>query len=259
MNRSTTRGQTQRFQKQPVMPRQPPQPSIRSAQTFNQPPPVHHQSKYNQNQNQNQNQYYETDDSDPSQLKKSAMTIQQAITLITLRLGSIETKLMNPNFVKSTEYDGSNFDDTEKEQIFERLNSLETKVFNSSSLILQPQQDYKQQIEMLTQTVMQFKNSIMAITKENKELKTSLSSLKQEMTYMKDNLEQINKTSQENQNKLFEMMLKSASLGCDGGEIFRVNGDDENEENQEQEQNSIDVLPTTEISLSNGSTEINFE
>ena len=75
-----------------------PQPSIRSSQAFA-PQPTREQTQYQQmnakKQLQQQQKDYQEENDKLSQGGTTKITVAQAITLITLRLGSIETKLMN--------------------------------------------------------------------------------------------------------------------------------------------------------------------
>lgn len=205
MNRGRGQGanSNSRYQKQqPIVAK--PQPSIKSSQVFNE-----------ESQTQQQQQ---------QQSAKPSMTIQQAITLITLRLGSIETKLANhpelysgSNLGFGTDSESPSLEFEEKEQIFERLNALESK---TSSAV-----DYKQCIDTLTQTIIQIKNSNTAILKENKELKLATNNLKQELNTTKELLENIKKTTSSNEMKILELVLAQKSQIDD--DVLETNEGDE--------------------------------
>jgi hypothetical protein len=212
MNRTTTRGQNARYQKQPVITKSP-QTSIRSSQAFNN----QSQMQASQPNYRTQQPQYEEENVSEQVPKKSPMTIQKAITLITLRLGAIETKLLNnPSLTSSSEYLGESLDDQDKEHIFERLNALETKTFNSNSI------DYKQSIDMLTQSIAQLRTTNAAILKENKELKNSINNFKNELFSLKSNTQSMQQSISENKMKILELSL----LGQSENE-FNLN--DENE------------------------------
>lgn len=84
-----------------------PQPSIKSSQVFA-PQPTREQTQYQQMNSKKQLQQqqmknYQQDYNEEYSEKQNVtgitkMTIAQAITLITLRLGSVETKLINSDF-----------------------------------------------------------------------------------------------------------------------------------------------------------------
>lgn len=220
MNRTTTRGQTARYQKQPVMPKQPPQTSIRSAQAFN-----HQQMQPSRTQ-------YEEEDLSEQVQKKSPMTIQKAITLITLRLGAIETKLLNnPSMGSNQEYLGESLGDEDRDQIFERLNTLETKIFNSNSV------DYKQSIELLTQSIAQLRSTHSAILKENKELKNSISNLKNELLSLKSNSQSMQQSITEHHMKILELSL----LGQSENDVELDNEIDYSENTVEETENETEL------------------
>lgn len=217
MNRSTTRGQTARYQKQPVMPRGPPQPSIRSSHAFNQPPPPP-QLNY-RTQQQQQQQQYEDGLVEQSTSAKPPMSIKTAITLLSMRMSRAEQKLLDlPALLSSnSDYSGESLGDGDKEHIFERLNALETKTFNSNSI------DYKQSIDMLTQAIAQIRNSNSAILKENKELKNSFANFKQELSGLKDNLSSLNQGITQYQMKLLELEISLAGQPNDYENEFEEN------------------------------------
>ena len=77
------------------------------------------------------------------------MTIAQAITLITLRLGSVETKL-NREF----NHNVNNIDEETLVNVSNRLDSLESKINLSSST------DYKQQIDNLKSEIEDLKSRL---------------------------------------------------------------------------------------------------
>jgi hypothetical protein len=144
------------------------------------------------------------------------MTIAQAITLITLRLGSVETKLMNSDFGSNV---NNHIDEETLVNVSNRLDSLESKINLSSS------SDYKQQIDHLTQAIIQSKNFSNTLMKENKELKTQFTNLKKEMTDVKQLIENVKNIAMSNENKIFQMLNVSSEFQLD--ENFNL--EDENE------------------------------
>jgi len=198
-----------------------PQPSIRSSQAFA-PQPTREQTQYQQmnakKQLQQQQKDYQEENDKLSQGGTTKITVAQAITLITLRLGSIETKLMNGEFglVSNT---NENIDSETLINVSNRLDALESKINSSSS------SDYKQQIDSLTQAFIQSKNFSNTLMKENKELKTQLANLKKEMTDVKQLIENVKNLATSNENKIFQMLNVSTDFQLD--ENF--NSDEQNE------------------------------
>lgn len=207
--------------------RPPPQPSIRSAQAFA-PQPQREQTQYQQmnakkqlQQQQLQQQqmrnyqpeYQESDGKEQSSGGLTKMTVAQAITLITLRLGSIETKIMNGEFGQSS----SSMDEESLSTIFNRLDSLEAKLNLSSST------DYKQQIDHLTQALIQSKNISNTLMKENKDLKTQMTNLRKEMTDIKELIENVKNHSISNENKIFQLLNVPCDFQIEEGEVMNEN------------------------------------
>ena len=121
----------------------------------------------------------------------SKMTIPQAITLITLRLGAIESKLLNMN------EDGnpicgnmqSEIDPSLFKSIITRLENLEKRAGAMSDLNI-----LKQNYENIKQLVSQLKTTTLTLVKENNSLKTQIEDIKNELTEtqtMLTNLHQI--------------------------------------------------------------------
>jgi hypothetical protein len=193
-NRSVQAAQRRRAAptNEPSMPGRGPQPSINSAQMFanqarpgsgpNIPPGrIAGQQAIKQNQGQQNDKLSSV----------SKMTISQAITLITLRLGAVESKLMHPSMesgVTDPEFFQSimtRLDDLEKD------NSSNTGSSNSGADVTL----LTQQMELLKQSVMQIKNTTLTLAKENVSLKSQIENLKKELTTLQNvstfNTEQI--------------------------------------------------------------------
>jgi hypothetical protein len=150
----------------------------------------------------------------------SKMTIAQAITLITLRLGAIETKIIQiehePQLsghglsVEGLSIEGQDnmvlIDKTVIQSITSRLESLEKRssgsVSNSNSgpevALL------KQNFEMVKQAIVQTKGVVTTISKENKELKTQVDSLKNDLTETKELLAALQNLTMDNSQKLLD-------------------------------------------------------
>ena len=225
MNRrtATTAGRQQQQQQQRT-----PQTSIKSSQAFaNQP--TREQTQYQQMNSKKQLQQQQLQQLQQSQQSQQSqqmrnypheyqeeytekdnvrnitkMTVAQAITLITLRLGSIETKLMNDTTTGDKNIDGESLIN-----VSNRLDSLETKINLSSS------SDYKQQIDHLTQAIIQSRNMSNSFVKENKELKTQLATLKKEMSDTREIIEMVRNIAVSNENKIFQILNISNDFQMD--------------------------------------------
>ena len=215
-----------------------PQTSIKSSQVFSSQP-TREQTQYQQmnakkqlqQQQLQQMKNYQQDYNEEHIEKQNVsgvtkMTIAQAITLITLRLGSVETKL-NREF----NHNVNNIDEETLVNVSNRLDSLESKINLSSST------DYKQQIDNLTQAIIQSKNFSNTLMKENKELKTQLATLKKEMTDVKQLIENVKNMAMSNETKIFQMLNVSTDFQLD--ENFNLD-----------EQNEVIIDNETEFNLS---------
>lgn len=196
-------------------PQRMPQPSIKSSQVFSQQQPQRQQQRQNLSQQtqrhyQTQQQDYFDDNSSEKEGMSgpTKMTITQAITLITLRLGSIETKLMNMN---SQNY-GSSMDNSFSDNgLIERLEQLENKINLNTNINTNDNLNYKQQIDSLTQTLIQFKKSTNLIINENKEIKNQLTNYKLEIEELKKTLENVKQMAISNETKIIQMLSNDLS------------------------------------------------
>ena len=240
MNRRTapTAGKQQQQQQQRT-----PQPSIRSSQAFA-PQPTREQTQYQQmnskiqlqqqqlqqqQQTRNyQSEYKEVNEREQQVGNTTKITILQAITLITLRLGSIETKIMNGEFGLRNNVD-NNIDEETLSNVSNRLDALETKINLSSST------DNKQQIEHLTQALIQHKNISNTLMKENKDLKTQMTNFKKEMSDIKELIESVKNISTSNENKILQML----NVQCDFQMEEGIEITNENELNLSDSEHSI--------------------
>ena len=116
------------------------------------------------------------------------MTVPQAITLITLRLGKLETNMISGMSGSSGEE--SQIDETIIESIMERLHDLEsrepsntnTNATNTNAELLL----LKQQFEALKPVLTQLKSASTIVAKENKSLKQQVEELKAELEETKE-------------------------------------------------------------------------
>ena len=196
-----------------------PQPSINSAQMFasqarggpgpNIPPGrlAGQQATLQQQQMQQQQQQ--------SIGNINKMTIPQAITLITLRLGSLESKMIE---LDNTSTGMSHVEGHENmilvdaeviHSITSRLNDLENRPTTTTTSSSLPSADtvlLKQQVDSIKLAVTQQKA---AIIKENKELKNQIETLKKELEATKEVLVLLQNITMDNSQKIMNFSLNN--------------------------------------------------
>jgi chromosome segregation ATPase len=214
----------------------PPQPSINSSQVFaksgisaatNAVPG----KQFKQGQGQPESQ--------PGGFNK--MTIAHAITLITLRLGALETKVSNQS---QFGMGGGPLDENvvmvERgmiESLTSRLDDLEKSAAStgggtsnvSTSAVNKEITLIKQQLESFKQAFVQTKSATTSLTKENKELKAHIETLKKDLVTMKELLDTVNDISMENSQKIFTLSMSLPEPLNQGEEEY----DEETEEKEE--------------------------
>lgn len=198
---------------EPGIPGRSPQPSINSAQMFaNQARPgsgpnmptgrlAGQQAAMQQQQMQQQMQ------PQPNKLSSvTKMTIPQAITLITLRLGVIESKLMNSEHSGDMSFDGeSGIEPGFLQSVMTRLEDLEKRPASTSS---SPELNLlKQQMETIKQAVVQSKNSTVALVKENTALKTQVENMKKELSETKELVMALQNLTMDNSQKILDLSM----------------------------------------------------
>ena len=189
----------------PPMPGRGPQPSIGSSQMFNAGQQQQQQSRpmsgriAGQSAALSQKQMMEQAKEQQQQQSQSAigginkMTIAQAITLITLRLGKVETQLLS---VSSFNNDHEHDDDDENilvdknviQSLISRIDALEKKSGSSSNSGASNQDIalLKQQFETIKPIVVQSKNTSTALKQQVDNLKTELSETKELITALQN-------------------------------------------------------------------------
>ena len=230
-NRSVQAAQRRRVGPQDGgMPVRGPQPSINSAQMFaNQARPGQGPSipsgrlagqQAAMQQKQMQQQSHQQSQQQSQQKTEgvagvSKMTIAQAITLITLRLGAVETKIMELEHESPSH--GISFDGQENmvlidknviQSITSRLESLEKRssTGSASGSASGPEVTLlKQQFETVKQAVVQTKGATVTIVKDNKELKIQVDSLKKELTETRELLSALQNLTMDNSQKIMEL------------------------------------------------------
>ena len=152
----------------------------------------------------------------PDSAKSSKISIAQAITLITLRLGRVETMVQNFNTDEhSTNFGSENMGMIDKsliQNIVSRLDAIEqpqtSSSLSSSELLL-----IKQQVEFVKNTLS--KMPIQALIKEQKEMKAQLMSLKTDITDTKKLLESLQNLVMENSSNIFSNNVETTDVGND--------------------------------------------
>lgn len=154
------------------------------------------------------------------------MTIAQAITLITLRLGAIETKFMKlehetPTMTFEGHENMALFDKNVFDSFASRLESLEKR--STTGISSSPEVSLlKQQFELFKQTLVQTKGTINSVIKDNKDLKNQLDIVSNELTQTKELVTVLQNLTMDNSSKIMEYSYK---------DIQNVNGELNGQEN----------------------------
>jgi hypothetical protein len=211
-----------------------PQPSINSAQMFanqaragpgpNLPPGRLAAQQMNMQQmNMQQEQMYNQGPPNVGVASINKMTIPQAITLVTLRLGALETKMMNleahlPQILAGGDnINGMDFAENGIIQsLMERVDNIEKSLENGDNnqtdnaiASINPTEliAIKNQLETIKQSIIQFKGISATLANDNKGLKAQIEKLRQELGEYKQLLNMLQTTSLENSQKILEFEL----------------------------------------------------
>jgi len=223
-NRSVQAAQRRRAgpTSEPGIPGRGPQPSINSAQMFaNQSRPgsgpnmptgrLAGQQAAMQQSAMQQQSYQQSQEQKSDKLSSvSKMTIAQAITLITLRLGAVESKLLHsPEGIHNISIDGeSNIDSGIIQSIMSRLESLEKRSSSTTGSVSTPELNLlKQQFESVKNAVIQNKASTTSLVKENVILKTQIENLKRDLSDTKELLVALQTLTMDNSQKILDMSM----------------------------------------------------
>ena len=211
-NRSVLAAQRRRAgptNSEPAIPGRGPQPSINSSQMFanqgKQMPGVKQQQSSQQQQQQTKEGLSSV----------SKMTIPQAITLITLRLGSVESKIMNLQesgslgLGNNMQMEGQEnmvlIDKNVIQSITSRLESLEKRSSASSGSVSGSEVNLlKQQVETVKQAVIKSNSVTANLAKDNEELKTQVKYLKNKLIESKELLYALQNLTINNSEKLIK-------------------------------------------------------
>ena len=256
VNRSVQAAQRRRAgptNNEPLVPGRTPQPSINSAQLFaNQArsgPGPHiptgrlagqHEAMLQQQKQQQMGQKQSND----KLSSVSKMTIPQAITLITLRLGALESKLLQMpegatiNMDKDLDVDTSLL-----QSVMSRLESLEKRSVPTSGNVSTPELNLiKQQLDTIKQVVIQTKSSTANLVKENILLKSQMDHFKKELFESKELLESLQKITLENSENILNLSIKPTDeYNSDFNEQNMVNLNDfQNDDFQNDDFQNVD-------------------
>lgn len=202
----------------PGIPGRGPQHSINSAQMFaNQAKPGQGPNMPigrlagQQVQQTQQQQMYPQDIQQKSTEKLSSvnkMTIPQAITLITLRLGAIESKLLHmPEGGHEISMEGNSIDSGLLQTIMARLESLENRTSTTGTVPTSDLNLLKQQFETIKHAVVQTKSSSASLVKENILLKTQIDNMKNELIETKELVCALQNLTTENSKKILDISM----------------------------------------------------
>jgi hypothetical protein len=244
-NRSVQAAQRRRAgptNSEPAIPGRGPQTSIHSAQMFaNQARPGNGpnipngrlagqqaalQQQQNQQMYQQERQQQQQSQSQDKLSSVNKMTIPQAITLITLRLGVIENKLMHMPEGGAMDNMNMNMDGNIDAGLFQsfisRLDSLEKRSASTSGST--PELNLlKQQFDNFKQTAVQTKNSVIALSKENVALKTQVENMHKELIETKELLNALQNLTIEHSHKILDLSGSNELLPMDNNENFDEN------------------------------------
>lgn len=188
-----------------------PNTSINSSQMFS-----GGQRQYQQQPpNMHQNNMHQPNKTQPDSINK--MTVAQAISLITLRLGAIESKVLSGNTSSSSANDdditfgcnsNENLSDIREllQNIQNRLENVENQQNKASSSSSSNVVD-NQQLDVLNKALIQTKNGTVSNMKDIKELKNQMSDLKQELKMLSNAMEDFKATINERINNIMAMSL----------------------------------------------------
>lgn len=180
-------------------------------------------------QNQMMQQQYQQNQQDHSEKEGvqgiSKMTIAQAVTLITLRLGVVESKLielehnginthLNSSINTINDTNLVQIDKTVLNTIMNRLEALEKRSSTNVGSNVNSSQDItllKQQMDTIKPVIVQTKNATVSLLKDNKDLKVLTENLKEEVHLLKDTVEQLNSLTGTHTEQIKDLVISFSS------------------------------------------------
>jgi hypothetical protein len=236
---------------EPAAPGRGPQPSINSSQLFSQGQQgqqgqgqmrpgtngrlAGQQAQLQQQQMQQQMKQQMSEPRDQGLASVNRMTLAQAITLITLRLGKVETHLQEHD---NSQMSGSGLDSGIIDVIMSRLDALESQglsqspVTNSNVNVTSSLEvtALKQNVDVLKTAISQSKSSLAVLTNEHKALKQEVESLKAELASLQG------LTMENNQ----QLMKLSLAVDLDGDADLNLEEDELEELSNDNNDNTLD-------------------
>jgi len=223
---------------EPAPPGRGPQPSINSSQMFSQGQQQQQirpgtngrlagqQAQLQQQQMQQQMKQQMSEPKDQGLASVNKMTLAQAITLITLRLGKVETHLHERDM---SQFSNSGLDTGIVDVILSRLDALEAAPqttsgnsnSNSSSNNSLEVSALKQNVDLLKNTLVQYKTNITVLSSEQK-------SLKQEVEYLRAELASLQSFTMEHNKQITQLSMAvnlDADMNLDGTTDLDNNGE----------------------------------
>ena len=240
---------------EPAAPGRGPQPSINSSQMFSQPQGQQQQqvrpgttgrlagqqAQLQQQQMQQQMKQQMQEPKDQGLASVNRMTLAQAITLITLRLGKVETHL---NEQDQSHFANPGLDNGIIDVIMSRLEALESQgpassasatntTASASSLEVTA---LKQNIEVLKAAVSQSKSAVVGLTNEHRALKNEVETLKSELAALQS-------MTMENSQQIMQLSL---AVDLDPElELEEASNDEEsNDEDEASTTNTTEIVGT---------------
>ena len=235
---------------EPAAPGRGPQPSINSSQLFSQGQQgqqgqgqmrpgtngrlAGQQAQLQQQQMQQQMKQQMSEPRDQGLASVNRMTLAQAITLITLRLGKVETHLHEH---ENSQMSVSGLDSGIIDVIMSRLDALESQgpsqsqsqspVTNSNSSL--EVTALKQNVDVLKTAISQSKSSLAVLTNEHKVLKQEVESLKAELASLQG-------LTMENNQQIMKLSLAvdldgDADLNLEEDELEELSNDNNDNDN----------------------------
>ena len=240
---------------EPAAPGRGPQPSINSSQLFSQGqgqqgqgqmrPGTNgrlagQQAQLQQQQMQQQMKQQMSEPRDQGLASVNRMTLAQAITLITLRLGKVETHLQEHD---NSQMSGSGLDSGIIDVIMSRLDALESQGLSqrqsqSQSHVTNSNANannslevtaLKQNVDVLKTAISQSKSSLAVLTNEHKALKQEVESLKAELASLQG-------LTMENNQQIMKLSLAvdldgDADLNLEEDELEELSNDNNDNDN----------------------------
>jgi len=172
----------------------------------------------------------------------SKLTVAQAITLITLRLGAVETKIieLEHNGISNSNIEGSDnnvvqIDKNILNTIMNRLEALEKRSSNQGTNTISSSSSdvglIKQQLEAIKPAVVQSKNAVVNLMKTNENLRVDIDNLRSELVDIRGNIENVQMLTMEHDKSLNSLLFGSNEN----------NENDENDNENENENENINI------------------